>query len=42
MNTKLTLQEIDKQLAKTDLAPNLKNSLEQKKKILSTNKTVNK
>lgn len=42
METKLTLQEINKQLDKKDLDPNLKKSLENKKDILSNDKTVKK
>jgi len=42
MSTKLTLQEINKQLDKKDLDPSLKKSLEDKKDIISSGKTVNK
>ena len=42
MSTKLTLTEINKQLEKKDLSDGLRQSLEQKKKILSTDKIVRK
>lgn len=42
MSTRLTLKEINKQLEKKDLNPDLKASLQQKKNILSKDKTVNK
>jgi hypothetical protein len=42
MSARLTLNEINKQLEKKDLNPNLKASLQQKKNILSKDKTVNK
>ena len=42
MSTKLTLNEINKQLDKKDLPEGLKKSLEQKKEILSNDKTVEK
>jgi len=42
MSTKLTLTEINKQLEKKDLPNGLRQSLEQKKKILSTDKIVRK
>ena len=42
METKLTLQEINKQLEKKELSEELKKSLEQKKNILSTDKIVKK
>jgi len=42
MSTKLTLTEINKQLDKKDLNPQLKQSLIDKKKILSKDKTVEK
>ena len=40
MSTKLTLNEINKQLGKKDLNPDLKASLLQKKNILSKDKNV--
>lgn len=42
MSTKLTLTEINKQLEKKGLPDGLRQSLEQKKKILSTDKIVRK
>lgn len=42
MSTRLTLNEINKQLEKNDLNPNLKASLQQKKNILSKYKEVKK
>ena len=42
MSTRLTLNEINKQLEKKDLNPNLKGSLQQKKDILSKDKEVKK
>lgn len=42
MSTKLTLTEINKQLEKRDLDPKLKQSLIDKKEILTKDKTVNK
>jgi hypothetical protein len=42
MSTKLTLNEINKQLEKKDLNPKLKESLLNKKEILSKDKIVNK
>lgn len=42
MSTKLTLQEINKQLAKKDIDPELKKSLENKKNILSNGNIVKK
>ena len=42
MSTKLSINEINKQLEKKDLDPNLKTSLLQKKEILSKDKIVNK
>lgn len=42
MSTKLTLTEINKQLEKKDLPSALKQSLIEKKGILTKNKTVNK
>lgn len=42
MSTKLILNEINKHLDKKDLNPDLKNSLLQKKEILTKDKTVNK
>ncbi len=42
MSTKLTLTEINKQLEKKDLDPKLKQSLIEKKEILTKDKTVNK
>ena len=42
MSTKLTLQEINKQLDKKDLDPSLKRLLEDKKDIISSDKTVKK
>lgn len=42
MSTKLTLNEINKQLEKKNIDPCLRKSLEDKKKILSSSKTVNK
>ena len=42
MSTKLTLTEINKQLEKKDLNLDLKNSLIDKKKILSKDKIVTK
>lgn len=40
MSTRLTLNEINKQLEKKDLSPELKASLQQKKNILSKDKEV--
>jgi hypothetical protein len=40
MSTRLTLNEINKQLDKKDLNPDLKASLQQKKSILSKDKEV--
>ncbi len=42
MSTKLTLQEINKQLEKKDLNPNLSKSLKDKKKIITNDKVVRK
>lgn len=42
MSTKLTSREIDKQLQRKDINPALKQSIEQKKSILSKDKTVKK
>ena len=42
MSTKLTLQEINKQLEKKELNPNLKKSLSEKKNILTNDKVVKK
>jgi hypothetical protein len=42
MSTKLTLKEINKQLQKKDLNPELRDSLIEKKKILSKDKIVTK
>lgn len=42
MSTKLTLSEINKQLERKDLNPQLKESLLTKKRILLNDKTVNK
>ena len=42
MSTRLTLNEINKQLEKKDLSPELKVSLQQKKNILSKNQEVKK
>ena len=42
MGTKLTLNEINKQLDKKDISPELKNSLLNKKNILLTDKVVKK
>jgi hypothetical protein len=42
MSTKLTLTEINKQLDKKDLDPKLKQSLKDKKNILTNDKTVTK
>ena len=42
MSNRLTLNEINKQLEKKDLNPNLKSSLQQKKNILSKDKEVKK
>lgn len=42
MSTKLTINEINKQLEKKDLNPELKNSLQLKKNILLNDKTVRK
>lgn len=42
MGTRLTLAEINKQLAKKDLDPQLEKELLKKKKILSNNKDVKK
>lgn len=42
MSTKLSLNEINKQLEKKNIDPTLKASLEQKKNILSKDKTVKK
>lgn len=42
MSTKLSLNEINKQLEKKDIDTALKASLEQKKNILSKDKTVKK
>ena len=42
MGTKLTLQEINKQLEKKDINPELKESLKNKKNILLTDKVVKK
>jgi len=42
MGTKLTLQEINKQLGKKNLDPKLEKSLRDKKRILTDNKEVRK
>jgi len=42
MSTKLTLNEINKQLSKKDLNPQLEKSLKEKKNILLTDKVVKK
>lgn len=42
MSTKLTLPEINKQLQKKDLDPKLRQSLEDKKRIISKDKIVKK
>jgi hypothetical protein len=42
MSTKLSLPEIEKQLAKEELAKDLKKSLLEKKDILTNGKTVKK
>ena len=42
MGTRPTLNEINKQLEKKDLNPDLKASLQQKKNILSKNQEVKK
>lgn len=42
MSTRLTLNEINKQLEKKDLSHELKASLQQKKNILSKDKEVKK
>jgi hypothetical protein len=42
MSTKLTLTEINKQLEKKDLNPDLKSSLIDKKKILTKDKIITK
>lgn len=42
MSTKLTLNEINKQLEKKNIDSNLRKSLEDKKKTLSEDKTVKK
>jgi hypothetical protein len=42
MSTKLTLKEINKQLQKKDLTPELRDSLIEKKKILSKDKIITK
>jgi hypothetical protein len=42
MSTKLTLNEINKQLSKKDLDPKLEKSLKEKKNILTHNKEVKK
>ena len=42
MGTKLTLNEINKQLDKKDISPELKNRLLNKKNILLTDKVVKK
>jgi len=42
MSTKLTLNEINKQLEKKDLPEKLRKSLETKKEILSNDKDVKK
>jgi len=42
MSTKLTLNEINKQLDKKDINPQLKQSLIDKKRILLTDKVVRK
>lgn len=42
MSTRITLNEINKQLEKKDLNPDLKASLQQKKNILSKNQEVKK
>ena len=42
MSTRITLNEINKQLEKKDLNPDLKASLQEKKNILSRNQEVKK
>lgn len=42
MSTKLSLNEINKQLEKKDISPELRKSLNDKKKILTHNKEVKK
>lgn len=42
MGTKLTLNEINKQLSKKDVDPQLEKSLKDKKNILLTDKVVKK
>lgn len=42
MSTKLTLNDINKQLEKKDISPELRKSLNDKKKILTDNKEVKK
>jgi hypothetical protein len=42
MSTKLTLQEINKQLDKKNLDPTIEKSLKDKKRILTDNKEVRK
>lgn len=42
MSTKLTINEINKQLEKKDLNPELKNSLQLRKNILLNDKIVRK
>ena len=42
MSTKLTLNEINKQLSKKDINPELEKSLKEKKNILTNDKMVKK
>jgi hypothetical protein len=42
MSTKLTLKEIQEQLDKKDISPELRKSLKDKKDILANNKIVKK
>lgn len=42
MGTKLSLNEINKQLSKKDLTPELEKSLKEKKNILTNDKIVKK
>lgn len=42
MSTKLSLNEINKQLEKKDISPELRKSLNDKKKIITNNKIVRK
>jgi len=42
MSTKLSLKEIEEQLEKKDLSPELRKSLKEKKKIITNDKIVRK